>query len=329
MKINHTKFSQEVAMFQQMTKIFVFIFILFIILIFSACSEDSSTDSSQSTTPGINSTDFAFSVGNEWNYNGTGYNSSGAVELKSVSTSKLRIISETNSNGLNGFKFYSSYKDYLGSTKSEGEDFFSTENDGLWTLERHSNGSMSPVKILPFGVNNSTIRSEVISKQMQFYTSGSDFYVENITMDINVLFEYLDSENTTVSAGVFNNCKKIRVIIDVSQRSDTSGVELFNGKTWSVESVWWLSTNNGLIKTETSFNSVVDSIVSNIIWDPITGEYTYIYESILEVNISSRNLNYFDIDDLMIPVSGPWYKTRMSGLTHLGKYITELRNKNF
>jgi hypothetical protein len=164
---------------------------------------------------------------------------------------------------------------------------------------------------------------------MIFYTNYPDFYVENITMDINVLFEYLDSENITVSAGTFNNCKKIKVMIDVSQRSDTSGVELFNGKTWSVESVWWLSTNNGLIKTETSFNSVVDSIVSNIIWDPITGEYTYIYESILEVNISSRNLNYFDIDDLMIPVSGPWYKTRMSGLTHLGKYITELRNKNF
>lgn len=315
-------------MFQQMIRIFVYTFILFIILIISACSEDSSTDPPQPTTPGINSADLAFSVGNEWNYNGTGYNSSGTVELKSVSTSKLRIISETNSNGLNGYKFYQSYKDYLGNTKGEGEDFFSTENNGLWTLERLSNGSMSPVKILPFGVNNATIRSEVISEQMIFYTNYPDFYVENITMDINVLFEFLDLENITVSAGTFNNCKKIKVIIDVSQRSDTSGVELFNRKTWYVEILWWLSTNNGLIKTETSFNSVVDSI-GNIIWDPITGEYTYLYESILESSLSFRNLRYFDIEDLMIPVSSPWYKTRMSGLTYLGKYITELNSKNF
>ena len=315
-------------MFQQMTKIFVFIFILFIILIFSACSEDSSTDSSQPETQGINSADLALSVGNEWNYNGTGYNSSGTVELKSVSTSKLRIISETNSNGLNGYKFYQSYKDYLGNTKGEGEDFFSTENNGLWTLERLSNRSMSPVKILPFGVNNATIRSEVISEQIQIYTNYPVYYVENITMDINVLFEYLDSENITVSAGAFNNCKKIRVMIDVSQRSDTSGVELFNGKTWSVESVWWLSTNNGLIKTETSFNSVVDSI-GNIVWDPITEEYIYIYKSILESSLSFRNLRYFDIEDLMIPVSSPYYKTKAGGLKYLGKYITELSSKNF
>jgi len=315
-------------MFQQMTKIFVFIFILFIILIFSACSEDSSTDSSQPETQGINSADLAFSVGNEWNYNGTGYNSSGTVELKSVSTNKLRIISETNSNGLNGYKFYQSYKDYLGNTKGEGEDFFSTENNGLWTLERLSNGSMSPVKILPFGVNNATIRSEVISEQKQIYTNYPDYYVENITMDINIKLEYIELENIGVSAGSFNNCKKIKVMIDVSQRSDTSGVELFNGITWSVESVWWLSTNNGLIKTETSFNSVVDSI-GNVVWDPITGEYTYLYESILESSLSFRNLRYFEIEDLMIEVSAPWYKTRMSGLTYLGKYITELGSKNF
>ena len=315
-------------MFQQMTKIFVFIFILFIILIFSACSEDSSTDSSQPEIQGINSSDLAFSVGNEWNYNGTGYNSSGTVELKSVSTSKLRIISETNSNGLNGYKFFSSYKDWKGNTKGEAEDFCSTENNGLWVLERLSNGSMSPVKILPFGVNNATIRSEVISEQIQIYTNYPDYYVENITMDINIKFEYIELENIGVSAGSFNNCKKIKVMIDVSQRSDTSGVELFNGKTWSVESVWWLSTNNGLIKTETSFNSVVDSI-GNVVWDPNTGEYTYIYESILESSLSFRNLRYFDIEDLMIPVSAPWYKTRMSGLTYLGKYITELSNKNF
>ena len=315
-------------MFRQFIKIYVPTLILLGTLLITACSEDSSTETPPPTTPGINAVDFAFSVGNEWNYNGAGYTSSGVKVSKSVSTSKLRIISETNSNGLNGYKIYGTFKDWLGNTESEGEGFFSNENNGLWTLETLANGSTSPVKILPFGVDNATIRSEVYNEQMQFYTIWPNYYMENITMNVNIKFEYLGLENITVTAGAYNNCKKIKVIIDVSQRSDTSGVELFNGKTWSVESVWWLSTNNGLIKTETSFNCVVDSVVSDIIWDPISG-YTYMYESILESSLSYGFLRSFDVEDLMIPVSSPWYKTKISGMTYLGKYITDLSSKNF
>ena len=308
---------------------FLVIPLCFFILI--SCSKDNSTESSQPNETGISASDFAFNVGNEWNYNGTGYNAAGSVVSKSISTSKLRIISETNSNGLNGYKLYATFKNWLGVTKGEGEDFFSTENNGLWTLEKLANGSTSPTKILPFGVNNATIRSETYNKQMYLYYwyPPYNYYIENITMDINIKFEFLGSENINVSAGSFNNCKKINVMIDISQRSDTSGVELFNNKTWYIESLWWLSTNNGLIKTQNSFNCVVDSIVSSVEWDPNSGKYVFIYESILESSLSYQDLRYFDVEDLMIPVSAPWYKTKVSGLTYLGKYINELNSKNF
>jgi len=304
-------------------------FFFFCILVLNACSEDSSTESPQPIGPGIKASDFAFSVGNEWNYNGTGYSASGSVVPKSLSTSKLRIISETNSNGLNGYKLYGTFKNWQGNTRGEGENFVSTENNGLWILERLANGSTSPTKILPFGVNNATIRSEVFTEQFEIYTNWPDYYIENLTMNIDVKFEYLGTENVGVTAGSFNNCKKIKITIDVSQKSDTSGVVLFNGKTWYVELLWWLSTNNGLIKSQTSFNCVVDSIVSEWIYDPNTGEWTYIYESVLESSISYGDFRHFDSEDLMIPVSFEYYKTRVSGLNYLGKYITELSSKNF
>lgn len=300
------------------------IFIFFSLLSFIACSEDSSTDSPPPTGQGINASDFAFSVGNKWNYNGAGYNTADVKLPKSVSTSEMRIISETNSNGLNGYKIYGTSKDWLGHTTGDGEDFISTENNGLWILERLVNGSTSPTKILPFGVNNATIRSEIFNNSSSWWWSE-----ENITMNIEIKFEFLGSENITVTAGGFSNCKKIKVIMDVSQKSDTNGVEIFNGKTWYVESLWWLSTNNGLIKTQTSFNCVVDSIISEWVWDPITGEWTYIYESVLESDISYRDFRHFDIEDLMIPISFEYYKTRLTGLNYLGKYVTELSSKNF
>jgi len=306
-----------------------YISLIIIILSFVlSCSKESTTEP-ESNTPGINASDFAFAVGNEWNYNGAGYKSSGIKLPKSVNAIKIRVISETNSNGLNGYKLYTTLKDFDGKTYSESEDFTSTENKGLWTLEKLANGSTSPVKILPFEVNSATIRSDVINKQMRLgsWTPPYYEYIENITMNIDIKYKFIGTENVTTSAGVFNNSKKIKVTIDISQRSDTSGVELFNGKTWFVESYWWLSNKNGLIKTETSFNSVIDSI-ANVIWTP-NGGYIIEYKDIIEKSFSYRDLRYFDVNDLMIPVSSPWYKEKISGLRYLGKYITELSSKNF
>ncbi len=300
------------------------IVILICFFIFSSCTDESSTQAPQPNEPGVNSSYFAFSVGNEWNYNGTGYSASGSVVPKSISTSKLRVISETNSNGLNGYKLYGTFKNWLGSTTGEGEDFVSTENNGLWVLERLPNGSTSPTKILPFGVNNATIRSEIINNSSSWYWSN-----ENITMNIDVKFEYLGLENVSVTAGTFNNCKKIKLTMDVSQKSDTSGTEIFNGKTWYVESLWWLSSNNGLIKTQSSFSCVVDSIVTGMIWDPNNNNWIYVYESVLQSNVSYKDFRNIDIEDLMIPVSSELIKIKMSGINYLGKYITELSSKNF
>jgi hypothetical protein len=305
------------------------IVILLCYFIFSSCSEDSSTQTPQPNEPGVNSSYFAFSVGNEWNYNGTGYSASGSVVPKSISTSKLRVISETNSNGLNGYKLYGTFKNWLGTTTGEGEDFVSTENNGLWILERISNGSTSPTKILPFGVNNAAIRSEVFTEQFEIYNNWPDYHIENITMNLDVKFEYLGLENINVTAGTFNNCKKIKLTMDVSQRSDTSGTEIFNGQTWYVESVWWVSSNNGLIKTQSSFSCVVDSIVTGMIWDPNNNKWIYVYESVLQSNVSYRDFRNIDVEDLMIPVSSELIKTKMSGINYLGKYITELSSKNF
>ncbi len=305
----------------QIINLFTIAFIYCIVIISVSCSKDSGTDSPTPSGQGIGASDFAFRVGNEWNYNGTGYSASGSVVSKSLSTGKLRIISETNSNGLNGYKLYGTFKDWLGHTKGNGEGFISTENNGLWILERLANGSTSPTKILPFGVNNATVRSEIFSRNWWWSN-------EVIKMSVDIKFEHLGTENINVTAGGFSNCKKIKVLIDVSQKSDTNGVEIFNGKTWNVESLWWLSVNNGLIKTQTSFNCVVDSVLSWI-WDPITGEWKYIYKSILESNIYYGVFRHFDVEDLMIPVTHEWYKTKISGLNYLGRYVTELSSKNF
>ncbi len=299
--------------------------VIVILCLIPSCSDGDGGTGTPNPVPGdgISSPDFAFAVGNEWNYNGDGYDPSGSTGYQSHSTIKFKISSETNANGLNGFNFYSLIKDYQGHSEAEGEGFLSLENNGLWTLEKLPSGSTSPLKLLPLGVASATIRSETVNNQY-WWTN------ENASMNVDIRFQYLGKENVSTPAGDFTSCKKIKIIFDVSQRSDTNDVEIFNGKTWYVESIWWLASNNGLVKTETSFNCVIDSILVWE-WDPINQIYISYYEGVFEYASDHFSFNYHNYDeaeDFII-----WFsencKPRVSGLNYFGKYVTLLSSKNF
>ena len=155
----------------------------------------------------------------------------------------------------------------------------------MWTLEELANGSTSPLKLLPFNTNTAVIRSEIINDQYAIYDTGTAWgihHYENIQLNIDVKFQYIGTENVSVAAGNFNNCKKIKVTMDATQKSDTNGVVVFNAKTWNVEMTWWLSDNNGLIKTETLFNTVIDSIRYGY-WYPNTWTIKYEYRDLTVV----------------------------------------------
>lgn len=323
-----------------MKKVFLlFCLLLTFALVFTSCKSSTEPDDNNGQPgSGISSSSFAFNVGNEWNYTGKGYNTSNNQIPKSVGTARLKVLSQTNSNGLNGFKMYYDSKDFRGNNMGYTEFFISTENDGLWTLENLPNGSTSPLKLLPFNTNSSVIRSEIINDQYAIYDTAAPWgihHYENIQLSIDIKFQYIGTENVSTVGGNFNNCHKIKVTLDASQKSDTNGVTLFNGKTWNAETTWWLSDNNGLIKTETIFNTVIDSIES-VYWDPNTGTYKYVYEDILASDFSARYLRWLlrwlDAKDLMIPLS--YFQNRIkirsnNSLKYLGKYITELTSKNF
>lgn len=316
-----------------MKKVFLLLCLLLTFaLVLTSCKSSTEPDDNNGGLPGsgISSSSFAFNVGNEWNYSGKGYNTFNNLISESIGTARLKVLSETNSNGLNGFKMYYDSKDFQGNNMGYTEFFISTENNGLWTLENLPNGSTSPLKLLPFKTNSSVIRSEIINDQYAIYDTWGIHHFENIQLSIDIKFQYIGIENVSVVGGNFNNCHKIKVILDASQKSDTNGVTIFNGKTWNVETTWWLSDNNGLIKRETIFNTVIDSIVSAY-WDPYTGT-KYIYKDILAMNFSAGDLRWLNADDLMIPLSyfQNWIKiSNNNSLKYLGKYITELSSKNF
>ena len=320
-----------------MKKVSLFFCLLFTLaLVFISCKSSTEPDDKNGIPgSGISSSSFAFNVGNEWNYSGKGYNTFNSQILKSVGTARLKVLSQTNSNGLNGFKMYYDSKDYQGNNMGYTEFFISTENDGLWTLEKLPNGSTSPLKLLPFNTNSSVIRSEILNDQLSVFDSAGQghlyYHYENIQLTIDIKFEYLGTENITAVGGNFNNCQKIKVTLDASQKSDTNGVVLFDGKTWNAETTWWLLDNNGLIKTETVFNTVIDSIRYSY-WDPNTGTIKYEYKDIITWNFSVGDFRWIDADDLMISVSDHWNWFKIRGnnsLKYLGKYVNELTSKNF
>ena len=314
----------------------LFCLVITFTLVFNSCKSSTEPDDNNGIPgSGISSSSFAFNVGNEWNYSGKGYNTFNNLISKSVGTARLKVLSQTNSNGLNGFKLYYDSKDFQGNNMGYTEFFISTENNGLWTLEKLPNGSTSPLKLLPFNTNSSVIRSEIINDQYAIYDTAAPWgihHYENIQLSIDIKFQYIGTENISTIGGNFNNCRKIKVTLDASQKSDTNGVTIFNGKTWNAETTWWLSDNNGLIKTETIFNTVIDSIVSGIYWDPNTGTYKYVYKDILAMNFSASDLRWLDANDLMLPLSyfENWIKIRSNNsLKYLGKYVTEITSKNF
>lgn len=315
---------------------FITLIIFIFTVIFVGC--DNSTepdDKEEETSSGISSSSFAFKIGNEWNYSGKGLNTTNNQIPKSIGTARLKVLGQTNSNGLNGNKMYSESTDYKGHYMGYAEFFISTENDGLWTLEELPNGSTSPLKILPFNTNSAVIRSEIINDQIPIYIYNEPtWYIhhyENIQLNIDIKFQYIGKENISTTAGNFNNCHKIKIMLDVSQKSDTNGVIIFNGKTWYDETIWWLSDNNGLIKTETLFNTIIDSVKTYIGWDPNTGPI-YVYKDIISLDFRASNLKRINAEDLMLVVSDRWYGVKLRGnnsLKYLGKYITELNSKNF
>ena len=319
-----------------MKKVFTLIFLIFMFtLIFISCNSSTEPDDNNvNPGSGISSSSFAFNVGNEWNYSGKGYNAANGQIPKSLGTARLKVLSQTNSNGLNGFKLYNETKNYQGNSMGYSEFFVSTENNGLWTLEELANGSTSPLKLLPFNTNSAVIRAEIINDQYAVYDTGTTWgihHYENIQLNVDIKFLYIGTENVSTTGGNFNNCKKIKITMDATQKSDTSGVVVFNAKTWNVEMTWWLADNNGLIKTETVFNTVIDSIRSWY-WDPITGTYKYEYRDILTSNFSFNYFRWMDANDLMIPVTDFWNSYKLRGnnsLKYLGKYVTELTSKNF
>lgn len=305
-------------------------------LVLISCKSSTEPDDNNGGLPGsgISSSSFAFNVGNEWNYSGKGYNTFNNIISKSIGTARLKVLSQTNTNGLNGFKMYYDSKNFQGNNMGYAEFFISTENDGLWTLENLPNGSTSPLKLLPFKTNSSVIRSEIINDQYAIYDTAAPWgihHYENIQLSIDIKFQYIGTENVSVVGGNFNNCHKIKVTLDASQKSDTNGVTLFDAKTWNAETTWWLSDNNGLIKTETVFNTVIDSVRSWY-WDPNTGTYKFEYKDIITWGFSASYFRWLDANDLMIPVSDYWNWFKLRGnnsLKYLGKYVTELTSKNF
>ena len=175
-----------------MKKVFLLFCLLFTFtLVFTSCNSSTEPDDNNGIpSSGISSASFAFNVGNEWNYTGKGYDSFNNQVTKSLGTARLKVLSQNNSNGLNGFKMYYDSKNFQGNNMGYSEFFISTENDGLWTLENLPNGSTSPLKLLPFNTSSSVIRSEIINDQFAIYDTGAPWgihHYENVQLNIDII----------------------------------------------------------------------------------------------------------------------------------------------
>lgn len=310
--------------------------VLFLLALPFAGCKNSTEPSDDNSVPGsgISKTSFALGVGNEWNYSGTGYNANNSVLSKSVGTGKLKVLSETNSNGLDGFKMYFDSKDYRGKFMGSNEFFISAENNALWTLEELVSGSTSPLKLLPFSTTSAVIRSDINNYQYAIYDTAYPYdflHFENVQINIDIKFKYEGTEDVNGPAGNFN-CRKILVTLDAAQKSEVNGTTIFDGKTWNAQTTWWLSDNNGLIKTQTVWYTIIDS-VKHYFWNPNSGDLEIYYRDILGESLNLYHLRYiFNAGDYVIPMSDPWNEFKIrnsSSLKYLGKYITELTNKNF
>ena len=237
--------------------------IIYIALLLSSCNNTSEPEPGDGNNQGkgISDKDLAFKVGNEWNYEGKGYNLSNDFRVNSICTLKVRITSKTNASGLDGYKLYSSYRDYWG-TLNYFEYFASTENQGLWTLENLQSGSTAPIKLLPFGTDSMVMSSDIYVKKIKINNNPPKVGIryENVQITSVVRYEFMGTEDIVTPAGKFNNCKKIKLTSDIRQRSDTNNTVVFDAKTWHIEDVCWLSENSGLIRSETQFTTMVDSI---------------------------------------------------------------------